>query len=358
MKNCFPVRRLLLFLLLLMGSSLFVGAQSEFTYQGIRFKISYDGTAEVISSSSGYSGNIVIPATAVVKSSLYDEYFDVTYRVTAIGDTAFRNSTTLRSVTLPNSITSIGENAFGGCSSLTNVNLPYGLVSIGKEAFCQCTALQSITIPNTVNSIGWNAFYGCTALTDVVLPKRIKTLNGTFIGCSSLSEIRIPASVNTLDGTFTQCSSLRSVVIPNSVTTVGDRTFEDCTSLVSVYIPNSVTSIGERAFSNTGLQVVTLPNQLQIIGENAFDLCDELTSITSRADNPPAMSSQNCFLDELYNNALLSVPQQAFNAYKSADWWKLFVNLTGSEALNNVYDFEVNGIYYGNDILFVPKSSR
>ena len=157
-----------------MGSSLIVGAQSDFTYKGIRFHITGSGTAEVVSSSTGYSGNIVIPSTAVVKSSLYDEYFDVTYNVTAIDDTAFNNSPTLRSVTLPNSITSIGERAFGGCSSLTSVNLTSGLVSIGKEAFCQCTALQSITIPNTVNSIGWNAFYGCTALTDVVLPKGLQ----------------------------------------------------------------------------------------------------------------------------------------------------------------------------------------
>ena len=346
MKNCFLVRRLVLFLLLLMGSSLIVSAQSRFTYQGIRYQITGSSTVKVISSYSGYSGDIVIPSTATVTTSFYGEYYNVTYRVAAIGDNAFYNSTNLRSVTLPNSVTLIGESAFSGCSSLTSVSLPYGLTSIGKEAFYQCTALQSITIPNTVSTIGWNAFYGCTALTDVVLPKGIKALNGTFIGCSSLSEIRIPASVNTLDGTFTQCSSLVSVVIPNSVITVGDRTFEDCTSLLSVYIPNSVNYIGERAFRNTSLQIVTLPNQLQNIGNYAFDLCNDLTSITSRADNPPALSSKNCFLNELYNNAFVSVPQQAFNAYKSANWWKLFVNLTGSEALNNVYDFAVNGIYY------------
>ena len=346
MKNCYLIRRLVLFLLLLMGSSLILCAQSTFIYQGIRYKVTSSSTVQVISSNSGYSGDIVIPSVATVTTSYYGEYFDVSYQVTSIGDNAFRSSANLRSIELPNTITAIGETAFCGCHNLSDVRLSYGLDSIGKEAFYQCSALNSITIPNSVSYIGWNAFYECTGLTDVVLPKGIKELNGTFIGCSSLSDIRIPASVNTLDGTFTQCSSLQSVVIPNSVNLVGDRAFEDCTSLISVYIPNSVTSIGERAFRNTRLQIVVLPNQLQHIGDYAFDLCNGLTSITSRADNPPALSSKNCFLEQLYNSAFVSVPQQAVNVYQSADWWNLFQNLTGNVLLNNIYDFEVNGIYY------------
>ena len=60
------------------------------------------------------------------------------YRVTSIGDYAFRDRSKLTSVTIPNSVTSIGNNAFEGCSGLTSVAIPNSVTSIGKKAFSGC----------------------------------------------------------------------------------------------------------------------------------------------------------------------------------------------------------------------------
>ncbi len=77
---------------------------------------------------SEYSGDVVIP-TSVVNSN-------VTYAVTAIKAGAFRICSSLKSITIPNSITSIGENAFWGCDGLKAVyNYATTPQSITQEVF-------------------------------------------------------------------------------------------------------------------------------------------------------------------------------------------------------------------------------
>ena len=55
--------------------------------------------AEVTSGTTKYTGDVVIPATI--------KYKDVTYSVTGIGSTAFRDCSGLTSVTIPNSVTNL-----------------------------------------------------------------------------------------------------------------------------------------------------------------------------------------------------------------------------------------------------------
>jgi hypothetical protein len=125
----------------------------------------------------------------------------------AISEDMFFGCTSLRSVTIPNSVTSIGEWAFSGCTGLTSITIGNSVTSIGKMVFQGCTSLRSVTIPNSVTSIGEFAFYGC--------------------------------------------ESLRSVTIPNSVTSIGDYAFYGCTSLAEIHCKNPTPpSIGSYCFNN------------------------------------------------------------------------------------------------------------
>lgn len=85
-----------------------------------------------------------------------------------IGNLAFANCTSLKSVTLNlNNVVFIGEEAFRGCSSLESVTLN-NVVSIDEEAFGDCTSLESVTIPNSVIVICEEAFRGCTNLKNAI----------------------------------------------------------------------------------------------------------------------------------------------------------------------------------------------
>ena len=61
-----------------------------------------------------------------------------------------------------------------------NVIIPEGVLEIGNRAFADCTSLKSVTFPSTLTSIGVYAF-GNTGLQEVVLPENLKILkNNVF----------------------------------------------------------------------------------------------------------------------------------------------------------------------------------
>ena len=226
-----------------------IGNGNTVTINNLKYIMYYDTVSLV-----GYTvtpENLMIP-----KSVLYEGY---TFKVTSIGESAFKNCTSLTSVTIGNSVTSIGNEAFYGCTSLTSVTVPDSVTSIGDYAFCNCTSLTSVTIPDSVTSIGYSAFRGCTSLTSVTIPDSV-----TSIG----------------DAAFSDCTSLTSLTISDSVTSIGKYAFSGCTSLTSITIPDSVTSISYSAFENcTSLSSVTIGNSVTSIGSSTLSGCSNLKSV-------------------------------------------------------------------------------
>jgi len=116
--------------------------------------------------------------------------------VTVLGDGVFRASTSMTSLTLPDSIVSIGDRAFENCASLKSLHLPESLEYLGSSAMKNCYALEEIRIPSGVTSLGANAFESCRALAAVYLPEHLQSIGDyAFRGCQALAQINIPDSL-------------------------------------------------------------------------------------------------------------------------------------------------------------------
>ena len=132
----------------------------------------------IIRKYKGAGGTVEIPATLGG------------YPVTGMKMQAFIECTSLKSVSMPESMTSIGNGAFAGCTGLESVKLPAGLKSIGENAFYSCTSLTSVVIPDKVTSIGSLAFFGCLKLESITIPAGITNLASSFVyGCTNLKKI-------------------------------------------------------------------------------------------------------------------------------------------------------------------------
>ena len=266
-----------------------------YAHQGkvLYYNITSENTVAVTyyKSNNYVSGDVVIPSTVTRNGT--------TYSVTSIGDYAFRNCSSLTSVTIPTGVTSIGDRAFAYCSGLTSVTIPTGVTSIEDYAFYYCSGLTSVTIPNSVTSIGDYVFSNCSGLASINVASgntHYSSIDGvlynyvqdTLILCpEAKTSVTIPNGVTSIGGSaFSDCSGLTSVTIPNSVTSIGDRAFAYCRGLTSVSIPTGVTSIGDRAFAYcSGLTSVTIPTGVTFIGEYAFSGCSGLTSINVTSGN-------------------------------------------------------------------------
>ena len=277
-----------------------------YTYKGVNYLLEYLGT----------DTELILP----------ESYNGQSYEINQF---AFRDCTSLTSVTFTGSVTSIGNDAFSGCTSLTSVHItdlaawcnikfmneystplyyvhnlylngnlitelviPDGVTSISDYAFNNCTVLTSVVIPDGVTRIGKYAFNNCSSLTSVVIPDIVAWGIGSyaFYGCNSITTATMPTTaisaipktnlktVVLIGGTsidkeaFYNYTSLTSVTIPDSVTSIGNSAFRDCISLTSVTIGNSVTSIGNGAFEGCYklIEVINKSSLTIIAGSNEY----------------------------------------------------------------------------------------
>ena len=215
--------------------------------------------------------------------------------VTAIGDSAFKNCSSLESITLPDTVTAISSSAFYNCVGLKSITLSGSLTTIGAISFYNCGSLESVTVPDSVKTIGNSAFEGCISLKSITVPFAGGESDGTantnfgyIFGASSYfdNSSRVPKSLKTVvvtggstigDYAFGGCASLESISLPDGVTSIGKGAFGGCASLESMSLPDGVTSIGEYAFNSCeSLKSVSVPGSVTSIGNSAFGHCTSL----------------------------------------------------------------------------------
>ena len=132
------------------------------------------------------------------------------------------------------------------------ITIPEGITAIGNQSVA--TTVKKITLPDSVTYMGRNLFFGNKALEEIKLPKYIESIpNRTFYGCTGLKEIAIPEHVKMIEeSAFQGCTGLASVELPEGLTSIGNYAFKECSGISTFTIPASVTYIGYDAFEECG----------------------------------------------------------------------------------------------------------
>lgn len=153
------------------------------------------------------------------------------------------------------------------------------------------------------------------------------------------------------DYAFMLCSFVTEVVIPESVTSMGDWAFKGCSALITVsfehesqlkiiqgsyekiyvgHSPNGYNryyrSGGFRGLANLTTFDASNCSQIESIEPSAFYHCSKLQSVKVGTMIPPT-----CGIDafsELNSYTILTVPKESIEAYKQANEWKNFTNIT------------------------------
>ncbi len=247
--------------------------------------------------------------------------------VTTIGESAFEN-TNLTEIVIPESVLSLGDDMLSLCASLESVTLNNNPTAIPARMVSGCTSLAGMTIPATVTKIGEFAFSECAALEDISLPSGVTEIGRfAFAYTPELKLLPLPETVTSVGhGVFYQ-SGIEEASLPEAITVIPDGMYQCCASLREFEISNTVTEIEQEAFYWCfALDKITFGENVATIGNKAFMGDKALTSVTSLNTVPPVGAA---FDSEVYENAILYVPNAALEAYKAADGWKEFNNIIG-----------------------------
>lgn len=309
------------------------------------------------------------------------------------GKTSYYNSSlsTIRKITIPNTITHIGAYAFYGCR-LEEYFLP-NIEKIDEYAFAENRQLKEITAPN-LKSVGVCSFAKCTNLTTINMQKTERIGKKAFESCSSLTSLVFPKSLVSLeDDVFQNCNLLRELLylsqtpplnwVATSMTYVPDKqSYSSPKTIINdgkviemvTYITNDFDYTGQPptstwvnnvsgydatlSFSEINKDVGNHEEWIPVTftkGDNSF-ICDVIfrysikpITLTLQAknknreygeDNPIFSLSYSGFVSGENENVFTSQPTISTTATKLSDVGEYPITISGGEAQNYTFAYE------------------
>lgn len=237
-----------------------------------------------------------------------------------IGDSAFRNCSSLEKISIPRGVETLDQYAFYECSSAETLSLPPTLTRLGDHCFARCSSLNTkVTIPSSLSGDrAWegSSFSECTSLVTVHIEDGVSRIGDwNFFGCTSLQNINFPGSLgqqppnpgNIGARAFNDCISLRSIKIEYGVTLISDEAFIGCVGLSEVILPSSISHISKRAFYYSGMW-----------------------NLKISAEWPPILDEDGIYRWDFngYYLPKIFVPSGSESRYRSATRWSNFDILT------------------------------
>lgn len=225
--------------------------------------------------------------------------------------------------------------------SLENLDIS-GITIVGGDPVV--TALGSdpsdpIIIPARDNALSEELFTS-TKIKQIVMPANITAIYSAFSGAALEGTVTVPEGVEILgEYAFEGCGKMERIILPSTLKNLGDplrsvnlaaigsNAFQNCVSLKEFTIPAAVTVIRSGTFSGCTFKHFVIPANIEYIDYGAFGSCNSLTDMTV-ANPVPCKLVFNAFQNVALENVTLHVPAGSSDAYKNAEEWCCFGNIT------------------------------
>ena len=232
-------------------------------------------------------------------------------------DGAFSYST-LKEVTLPETVTALNKDAFLYCKSLLKIHLSAGISFIGQNALSGCSTMTEITVDENnkvfcdIDGVLFSkdktqlVQFPAAKATTYVIPEGTKVLGRDAFYMSKLTNVTLPSTLEELGyDAFGYSTALTELIIPEGVITIGDYILDGCKSVTTLRIPSTVTTIGK------------------YMARSCYNITDVYCDIKK-----PFGILENNFTATVYGKATLHVLAFLEDTYKALDGWKNFSVIT------------------------------
>lgn len=224
----------------------------------------------------------VIPAYTCVSACSFMKtgVKDVTIEdISKVGEKAFSDCKSLKKLTInvPDGPAiaddlCIPEELAAHCTSLQTVTFTghtENLLSIKAAAFRETTMLTEISLPDSIQIIEQCAFCD-SGIENIVIPDRVTKLGrGAFSRCYELTDVTLPESVTVIPRlAFINCDKLKTINAPN-VAVVCDNAFCHC-KMLTAFDFSQIKELGSASFAGTGIRKAVLSNKLTNLQPSTF----------------------------------------------------------------------------------------
>lgn len=237
------------------------------------------------------------------------------------------SSTTLTTLSLPNSLTNIVElgtrnlpalKAFAGAFASADGSC---LVIDGELSYFAPVALEGLTsysVPNNVTKIA-SQFPSSTTLTTVIFPEGCTAITAKapklFNYCPNMQSVQ--GGLASTDG--------KCIVANNTLIELVDK------MLTSYTIPTGINAIYDSAFTSGNITSITVPASVTEIGYMAFS--NSNINAVHFESTTPANLNGDLFNSFVVKNIKFYVPTEAVETYKASERWTTY------ESIIEGYDF-------------------